>query len=398
MVMKKTWREISMKHNLLVIHGGGPTAVINSTLYGILIEAILHEEIGAVLGAIGGTKGVLEENFKEIGHIEKEKMELLLTTPGSAIGSSRYPITDENYLQMKEIFLKHNIKYVLVNGGNGTMDACGKIQKACQGEEIFVVGIPKTVDNDISAIDHAPGFASAARYMAEITAEVGQDVKSFPIHVCVIESMGRNAGWITAASAAARKNPGDAPHMVLVPERSFNQEKFLKRVKELYEEKGGVVVVVSEGLNDEHGESIVPPVFKTGRSVYYGDVSAYLTNLIIKELGIKSRNEKPGILGRASIAHQSKVDREEAILVGREAVKAALAGKTAVMVGLVRKEGEAYEIETPLIPIDQVMLHERKLPDEYISEDGFDITEAYLNWLKPILGEEMPEFINFRDN
>lgn len=386
-----------MKNNLLVIHGGGPTAVINSTLYGIIEEALLHEEIGSVLGAIGGTGGVLEENFREIGNIRQEKMDLLLTTPGSAIGSSRYPITDEDYNTMKNIFLKHHIKYVLVNGGNGTMDACGKIQKACEGEEIFVVGIPKTVDNDISSIDHAPGFGSAARYIAEITAEVGQDVKSLPIHVCVIESMGRNAGWITAASAAARKNPGDAPHMVLVPERSFNQEKFLKRVKELYDEKGGVVVVVSEGLNDENGESIVPPVFKTGRSVYYGDVSAYLTNLIIKELGIKSRNEKPGILGRASIPHQSKVDRKEAILVGKEAVKAALAGKTAVMVGLVRKEGSPYEIETPLIPIDQVMLHERKLPDEFISVDGFDITDKYLDWLSPLLGQEVPNFINFRD-
>ncbi len=386
-----------MKHNLLVIHGGGPTAVINSTLYGIILEAHLHEEIGAVYGAIGGTGGVLEENFKEIGNIGKEKMEMLLTTPGTSIGSSRYPITDENYLQMKDIFLKHNIKYVLVNGGNGTMDACGKIQKACAGEEIFVVGIPKTVDNDISSIDHAPGFGSAARYIAEITAEVGQDVKSLPIHVCVIEAMGRNAGWITAASAAARKHPGDAPHMVLVPERSFNQEKFLKRVKELYDEKGGVVVVVSEGLNDENGESIVPPVFKSGRSVYYGDVSAYLTNLIIKELGIKSRNEKPGIIGRASIAYQSKVDRNEAILVGREAVKAALAGKTAVMVGLVRKPGKEYAIETPLIPIDEVMLHERKLPDDYISADGFDITKEYLNWLTPLLGQEVPDFINFRD-
>lgn len=386
-----------MKNNLLVIHGGGPTAVINATLYGIIEEALLHEEIGSVYGAIGGTGGVLEENFKDIGSIGQEKMKLLLQTPGSSIGSSRYPIKDEDYAVMKEIFLKHNIRYVLVNGGNGTMDACGKIQKACKDEEIYVVGIPKTVDNDISAIDHAPGFGSAARYMAEITAEVGQDIKSLPIHVCVIESMGRNAGWITAASAAARKHPGDAPHMILVPERSFNQEKFLKRVKELYDEKGGVVVVVSEGLNDEKGESIVPPVFRTERAVYYGDVSAYLTNLIIKELGIKSRNEKPGILGRASISHQSPVDRDEAILVGKEAVKAAVSGRTAVMVGLDRKAGEPYEVETPLIPIDQVMLHERKLPDAYISEDGFDITKEYVNWLKPLLGKEIPEYISFRD-
>ncbi|MFH5834758.1 diphosphate--fructose-6-phosphate 1-phosphotransferase [Proteiniclasticum sp. C24MP] len=386
-----------MKNNMVIIHGGGPTAVINASLYGIIKEAKMHDEIGKVFGVIGGTEGVLHEDFKEIGQISQEEMELLLKTPGSAIGSSRYPVTDEDYRKMKDIFLKHNVRYVLLNGGNGTMDACGKIQKACEGEEIFVVGIPKTIDNDISSIDHAPGFASAAKYIAEITAEVGQDVKSLPIHVCIIESMGRNAGWITAASAAAREKDGDAPHMILVPERSFNQEAFLKRVKELYEEKGGVVVVVSEGLNDEHGESIVPPVFKTGRSVYYGDVSAYLANLVIRELGIKARNEKPGILGRASISHQSSIDRDEAVLVGRKAVQAAVKEHTGVMIGLTRKEGEEYEVETPLIPIDQVMLYERKLPDEYISEDGFDITKKYLNWLKPLLGEEIPDFINFRE-
>lgn len=213
---------------------------------------------------------------------------------------------------MGAIFKKHDIRYVLLNGGNGTMDTCGKIYRACKDAGVCVVGIPKTIDNDIAITDHTPGYGSAARYIAETTAEVGVDVKALPIHVCIIEAMGRNAGWITAASALARKKPGDAPHLIYLPERPFKEEEFLEDVKRLYDQLGGVVVVASEGLKKENGEPIVPPIFKSGRSVYYGDVSAYLAELVIKNLGIKARSEKPGLCGRASIALQSSLDRDEA--------------------------------------------------------------------------------------
>ncbi|ETA82176.1 diphosphate--fructose-6-phosphate 1-phosphotransferase [Youngiibacter fragilis] len=386
-----------MGGNLLVVHGGGPTAVINSTLYGVIMEAKANEEIDTIYGAIGGMEGIIRENFREIGNVPDDKLELLLTTPGTAIGSSRYAVSDEEYQRLPEIFRRHGIGYVLFNGGNGTMDTCGRVHRACIETGIKVVGIPKTIDNDISAIDHAPGFGSAARYIAESVAEAAQDVRSLPIHVSVIETMGRNAGWITAASAAARKHPGDAPHIILVPERPFDEEKFLAEVKRLHEKIGGVVVAVSEGLNDKDGKSIVPPIFKTGRSVYFGDVSAHLAGLIIRKLGIKARNEKPGLLGRSSMALVSGTDRQEAILVGREAVKAAVSGVSGVMVGIRRIAGEAYGIETPLIPIDKVMLHEMKLPDRYIAENGMDVTEEFLDWLRPIIGDEIPEYVSFRD-
>lgn len=386
-----------MSGNLLVVHGGGPTAVINSTLYGVIREAKVHEEIDNVYGALGGMEGILRENIRDIGNVPDDKLELLLTTPGTAIGSSRYAVSDEEYLRLPEIFKRHGIGYVLFNGGNGTMDTCGKVHKACIEADIKVVGIPKTIDNDISAIDHAPGFGSAARYIAESVAEAGQDVRSLPIHVSVIETMGRNAGWITAASAAARKDKDDAPHIILVPERPFDEEKFLAEVKRLHEKIGGVVVAVSEGLNDKDGKSIVPPIFQTGRSVYFGDVSAHLAGLIIRKLGIKARNEKPGLLGRSSMALVSETDRQEAILVGREAVKAAVSGISGVMVGIRRIAGEAYGIETPLIPIDKVMLHEMKLPDRYIAENGMDVTEEFLEWLRPVIGDEIPEYVSFRD-
>ena len=386
-----------MEGNLLVVHGGGPTAVLNASLYGVIREAQKNPDIKKIYGAIGGSEAILTENFLDMGELEDEKIELLLQTPGTAIGSSRFPLEQEQYEAMVDILKKNDIKYVLFNGGNGSMDTCGKVSKVCADEGIYVVGIPKTMDNDISIIDHAPGFPSAAKYIATVTKEVGADVKSLPIHVCVIEAMGRNAGWITSASVLARKEPGDAPHLVYLPERNFKEEEFLEDVKRLYDELGGVVVVVSEGLRNEKGESIVPPIFKTDRAVYYGDVSAYLAELVIKKLGIKARSEKPGLCGRTSMLLQSKVDREEAVLVGREAVKAAVAGHTGVMVGIRRKGGEEYGIETPLIPIEEVMLNERVMPEDYINERGNDITESFARWCKPLIDGDLPEMISFKE-
>ncbi len=386
-----------MKHNLLVVHGGGPTAVLNASLCGVITEALKSDKIDKIYGAIGGSEAILKENFLDLGTTDPDKLKLLLTTPGSAIGSSRYALEQKDYSSMVEIFKKNNIKYVLFNGGNGTMDTCGKVSKVCQKEDIFVAGIPKTIDNDISIIDHAPGYASAAKFIAVTTAEIGQDVKSLPIHVCVVEAMGRNAGWITAASALARKDKKDAPHLIYLPERPFDEAEFLEDVKKLYDELGGVVVVVSEGLKNKDGESIVPPIFKSDRAVYYGDVSSHLANLVVKNLGIKARNEKPGLSGRASIALQSKIDRDEAVLVGEEAVKAVLAQKTGVMVAINREEGEAYQISTSLVPIEEVMLHERILPDKYINERGNDVTEEFTNWLKPLIGDPVAPYISFKD-
>ncbi|MCI9283804.1 MAG: diphosphate--fructose-6-phosphate 1-phosphotransferase [Lachnospiraceae bacterium] len=385
--------------NVLVVHGGGPTAVINASLYGVIAEAAKNREIEHVYGAIGGSEAIFQERFLDLAAYPEEKLKLLLTTPATAIGSSRYALEQEDYEAMTTIFQKHDIKYVLLNGGNGTMDTCGKIHRACKDAGICVVGIPKTIDNDIAITDHTPGYGSAARYLAETVAEVGVDVKSLPIHVCVVEAMGRNAGWITASSALARKKPGDAPHLIYLPERPFHEEEFLADVKRLYEEKGGVVVVASEGLKDESGKPIVPPIFQTGRSVYYGDVSAYLAELVIKKLGIKARSEKPGICGRASIGLQSPVDRDEAVLAGREALKAAMRGEGGKMVGFIREKtlDGSYQISVRMIPIEEVMLYERVVPKEYINERGNDVNDAFVEWCKPLIGAEVPEYIDFQD-
>lgn len=388
-----------MAENVLVVHGGGPTAVINSSLYGVLEEAKASGKIDKVYGAMGGSEAIFKERFFNLLQFPEEKLKLLLETPATAIGSSRYAMEEDDYKAMPAIFKKYDIKYVLLNGGNGTMDTCGKIYHACEGQGINVVGIPKTIDNDIAITDHTPGYGSAARYIAATTAEVGVDVKSLPIHVCIIEAMGRNAGWITAASSLARKNPGDAPHLIYLPEFPFNEEEFLEDVKKLYDKLGGVVVVASEGLKDEKGEPIVPPIFKSGRATYYGDVSAHLANLVVKKLGIKARSEKPGICGRASIAWQSPVDRDEAVLAGREALKAAMNGESGVMIGFIRDETEdgSYKIHVERIPIEQVMLYERVIPESYVNERRNDVTEEFVNWCRPLIGPELRDFIDFND-
>lgn len=388
-----------MNGNVLVVHGGGPTAVINSSLYGVIKEAKESKKVEKVYAAMGGSEGILKEDFLDLMNFPEKKLQLLLETPSSSIGSSRYALEKEDYEAMSAIFEKYHIRYVLLNGGNGTMDTCGKINEACKKSGVTVVGIPKTIDNDIAITDHTPGYGSAARYIAATTAEVGMDVKSLPIHVCVIEAMGRNAGWVTAASALARKKPGDAPHLIYLPERPFKEEEFLEDVKRLHEEKGGVVVVVSEGLKGEDGKPVVPPIFKTGRATYYGDVSAHLANLVIRKLGIKARSEKPGICGRASIAWQSAVDREEAVLAGREALKAAMEGQGGVMIGFIREAGEGgeYRIRAERIPIEKVMLHEKAIPESFINERGNDVTQEFVEWCRPLIGPELRNFIDFQE-
>ena len=206
-----------MKGNLILIHGGGPTAVINASLYGAIRQAKREPEVDRVLAAIGVTGGLLRGDVRDITDVPEEQLELLLSTPGSAIGTSRDALEAEDYAAMPAIFERLGVRYVLMNGGNGTMDACGKTCAACAGTGIAVMGIPKTMDNDLAVTDHAPGFGSAARYIAQSVAEVVADVKGLPIHVVVIEASGRNAGWITAASALARQAGVDGPDLIYLP-------------------------------------------------------------------------------------------------------------------------------------------------------------------------------------
>lgn len=381
-----------MKGNLLIVHGGGPTAVINSSLYGVLKEAGNHPEIGTIYGALGGTGGVLTGNFFDFSKMKPEMLELLKQTPASIIGTSRKQLEFGDYEAMIKIFKQHNIRYVLMNGGNGTMDTCGKLYQAALKEGISVIGIPKTVDNDISSTDHCPGFGSAARYLAQTAAEISEDVHSLPIHVCIIESMGRNAGWITAAAALAKSGRSYGPDLICLPEVAFNEENFLSEVESLYRRNGCAVVVASEGLKREDGSTIVDPVFQVGRSTYFGNVGEHLAQLVIKRLGIKARSEKPGLAGRSSILYQSPVDVYEAIQAGAAACKAAAEGRTGIMIGFERLSTYPYKMRTIEIPLEDVMLHEKKLPRRFIAENGYGVTREFFDWCRPLIGGPLLQF------
>lgn len=385
-----------MAGNLIIVHGGGPTAVINASLYGAIRQAQESPEVDRVLVAIGGTGGLLKEHIKDVTDYSDDALRGLLSSPASAIGTSRDALEKPEYEAMVPILEKHNIRYVLMNGGNGTMDTCGKLYAQCAEKGIFVIGIPKTMDNDLAVTDHAPGFGSAARYVAGSTAELCCDVEGLPIHVVVLETSGRNAGWLTAAASLATDSYAHGPDLIYLPERDFDQAGFLRDVKKLIEEKGHGVVVASEGLHFAGGKPIVEPIFTVGRATYFGDVGSHLANLIIKELGYKARAEKPGLLGRASMLWQSETDREEAERCGRAAVDAATAGESGKMVALRRCPGEEYRCETFLVDIREVMMTERKLPDEFINAEGNGITEAFRQWCRPLLGSPLPKLMDLR--
>ena len=371
--------------------------MMNASLYGAIKEAKKHSKIEHIYGAKNGTGGVLREELLDLGNVSEEELSLLLQTPGSAIGTSRDEIWQEEYDRMIEVVQKYHIGYLLFNGGNGTMDTCGKFYKICQekGIEISVMGIPKTMDNDLSVTDHSPGFGSAARFIAQSTKELCADVQGLPIHVVVLEASGRNAGWLTAASALAGDDGGIGPDLIYLPEVPFDEDRYIEDIRKLLQKKTGIVVVASEGLKDKEGKTIVEPIFKTSRATYFGDVSSHLANVVIKRLGYKARGEKPGLLGRASIALQSEVDREEALLAGKLACKAVLEGESGKMVAFRRVSTNPYRVEPFLADIEEVMMYEKTMPKSFINQEGNGVTEEFKEWCRPLIGGKLPSMIAF---
>lgn len=381
--------------NILVMHGGGPTAVINASLYGIVAEGKLHGEIAHIYGAHGGPSGLVNGTLIDLSAMPDSELVRLRDAPGSAIGTGRDALAG-HYPAMVELLIKNGIDIVMPTGGNGTMNTCALLQEAIDeaGADIQVIGVPKTMDNDIAEIDHAPGYGSAARYVAQSVGEVCADVHSMPIHLVVVEVMGRSAGWVAAASSLADACGQGGPDLIYMPERAFDEEAFLADCQRLIDTKRGGVIVASEGLHDAAGSPIVDPIMEVERETYFGDVSSHLANLIVAKLGYKARSEKPGLLGRASVALRSQVDVDEAEEVGRAAVRAALSGETAKMVGIQRVPGDAYAIETNLIDVERVRLIERCLPDAFINEAGNGVTSAFKEWAAPLVGE-LPSFVSF---
>ena len=378
-----------LKGNMLIAHGGGPTPVINSSLLGAVREAKLHPEIETIYGARFGAEGILAGDLLDLGQVDRENLALLAKTPASALGSCRRKLTDADYPAVLECFKRFNIRYFFYNGGNDSMDTCNKIyQLATQsGYELRVIGIPKTIDNDLAVTDHCPGFGSAAKYAAVSALEIAQDASALPIHVVVMELMGRNAGWITAASALfADKMPCE--HLVYLPEVAFDKTAFLAAVKEKFAKGKGLLVTISEGINYADGSPVADSgvVDGFGHKVP-GGAAQTLCDMIMAETGLKARSEKPGLLGRVSVALMSPVDQREAEEAGAVAVRSAVEGKTGFMVGFQADRTPAYTCKTCLIPLEDVANAEKKFPLGWIGQDGCSIDKAFIDYCLPLLGE-----------
>lgn len=391
----------TLEGNLLIAQGGGPTAVINASLQGVIEEAGKYAQIKGIYGARFGVEGLLKEDFIDLGKEALEKIKGLSYTPASALGSCRRKLVEKDFPEVLKILKKYNIRYFFYNGGNDSMDTCNKIS-VLAGEynyDLKVIGVPKTIDNDLAYTDHCPGFGSAARYSAISTMELAKDVESLPIHVCIMELMGRNAGWLTASAALAKKNGNEGPHLIYLPERPFIEEEFLEDVKQLHKEVQGVLVVVSEGLVDIKGNPLADSgiVDGFGHKVP-GGVAQHLSNMVMNKLGIKSRSEKPGLLGRASIPMQSDIDREEARGVGAYAVKTAVEGKSGYMVSIKRLASNPYKSEFELIALEQVANIEKKFPMEWINKRGNGIEKAFIDYCTPLIGQALPDYVSLKKN
>ena len=385
-----------LKGNMLIAHGGGPTPVINSSLLGAVREAKKHPEIETVYGARFGAEGILAGDLIDLGAVPDETLGLLARTPASAIGSCRRKLTDADYPAVLECFKKFNIRYFFYNGGNDSMDTCNKVYQLAvkSGYELRVIGIPKTIDNDLAVTDHCPGFGSAAKYAAASALEIAQDAAALPIHVVVMEMMGRNAGWITAASALFT---GLMPceHLVYLPETDFDKDEFLAAVKEKWAKGRGLVVTVSEGIHYAGGAPVADSgiVDGFGHKVP-GGAAQTLSDMIMNETGIKSRSEKPGLLGRTSVALMSEIDRDEAELAGATAVKSAVEGQTGYMVGFRTERKPEYKSETILVPLEQVANAEKTFPLEWITPGG--VTDEFRDYCLPLIGEYDTRFVSLR--
>ncbi len=392
-----------LKGNLLYGQSGGPTAVINATAYGVIQEARKHPDyIEDVIVMRHGIKGALNEDFFFMSEQSEEDIELLKHTPGSAFGSVRYKLPDfreddTNYLRLLYIFKKYNIRYFLYNGGNDSMDTCSKIADYLDqiNYECYIIGVPKTIDNDLPFTDHTPGFGSAAKYVANTLMEISYDMLAYPNgKVTIVEIMGRHAGWLTAASSLASLS-GFGPDLIYLPESPFSIEKFKKEVKEIYDKKRQCLVAVSEGIQNEEGIFISSSSGMKDAFGHFqlGGVASKLATTVSADLGIPSRSVEFGSTQRAASHIQSLTDVNEAIEVGRTGVQAVIAKKTNLMVIMKRVDNDPYTIEYKLHDLSQCANTEKKVPKSMINSKGNGMTKEFIDYALPIIqGENVPKF------
>lgn len=386
----------NLKGRCVFAQSGGPTTVINASIAGGLLEALENESVTGVLCAHHGIKGVLDEDFFDISLEDKAELEALKHTPASAFGSVRYKLKnpaedDTDYRRILEVFKKYDVRYFFYNGGNDSMDTCDKISKYMQksGYDVNVIGIPKTIDNDLCGTDHCPGYGSAAKYIANSIMEINRDASIYPSPlVVVVEIMGRNAGWLTAASKLASVN-GFGADLIYLPETPFSYEKFLSDVKTVVDAKKYCIVAVSEGIRFENGKYVGEDQSSTdvfGHSQLGGVCS--ILKAKAKSLGLKCKAVELNILQRCAAHCASDTDIEESFNAGRQAVKKAVNGETDKMIAFRRKPGETYEIEYVAEPLSSAANAEKQIPAEWITADGTNLTDDFVAYALPLIAGE----------
>ena len=378
---------------------GGPTAVINASAYGVIRAALDAEEITKVYGAANGIKGVLDDKLYVMDEEDPEELKLLLHTPSSALGSCRYKMADPekddtDYKRILEIFKKYDVRYFFYNGGNDSMDTCSKISRYMEsvGYECRVMGVPKTIDNDLFGTDHCPGFGSAAKYIATSCMEINKDARVYDNGmITVVEIMGRHAGWLAGAAALATAF-GAGPDLVYLPEVDFDLEKFYADVDKIYDANGKVLVAVSEGIHYADGSFVSEA--KTSATdgfghAQLGGLAAMLADIVKTRTGAKVRGIELSLLQRCGAHLASATDIEEARLAGEEAVKQAVSGVTGKMIAFVRENADGqYHCKLKLLPLDQVANYEKKIPLEWLNEEQNGLKHQFIDYVLPLIQGE----------
>lgn len=387
-----------MTKNIIVGQSGGPTAVINGSLYGVVAEGLKHpDRIGRVYGMINGIEGFLQGHMMDIGSLDQtNELEMVRTTPGAYLGSCRYKLPesleDAVYPQLFQKFEEHGIGYFFYIGGNDSMDTVSKLSCYAQtiGSDIRFIGVPKTIDNDLVETDHTPGYGSAAKYVATVVREISADATVYDNKqsVTIVEIMGRHAGWLTAASILARKFEGDNPVLIYVPEVAFDQEAFIAKVTESLKHTPNLVVCISEGIHDMDGTFICEYFSEVGTDTFGHKMltgsGKYLENLVKERLRVKVRSIELNVCQRCSCAHLSRVDLDESENAGIFAVLSALAGETGKMINFIRNKSVPYELSYGTADVNIICNREKTVPLEWIIADGSDISNEFIDYVRPL--------------
>ena len=382
----------------IIGQSGGPTAVINASAQGVIQTALKTPCITQVLGAAHGIKGVLEDKLYDMAQEDPAELDLMKYTPSSALGSCRYKLADPDvddtdYQRILEIFKKYNVRYFFYNGGNDSMDTCNKISKYMQkvGYECRIMGVPKTIDNDLNGTDHCPGFASAAKYIATSVMEIARDARVYNVgQITVIECMGRHAGWLTAAASLPNtKEP--CCDFIYLPEVDFDMDKFIADVSACYKKNGSCIVAVSEGIHYADGK-FVSEAKTSGTDGFghaqLGGLAALLANVLKEKTGAKVRGIELSLLQRCAAHCASQTDIDEAFCAGKTAVEEMLKGTTDKMVGFACDRTNGYKCEAKLFDLADVANFEKKFPREWINASGNNVTADFANYCLPLIQGE----------